>query len=158
MIIESASFKNNGVIPQKYTCDGQNTNPPLVFRDVPSGAKSLALVIEDPDVPTSIRADGMFDHLVMWGISPDTRMIEEGAVSGFSRAGVLGKATNGKEGYVGPCPPDREHRYFFKLFALDTEISLPAGSTKAELLRAMEGHILEESELIGAYNRSQKTK
>lgn len=149
MRIESTAFKPGGSIPPKYTCDGENINPPLAWSDVPENAKSLALIVEDPDVPLSVRADGMWDHWVVWGISPDTRGIKEGEAP----SGVFRKTTSGGESYTGPCPPDREHRYFFKLFALDAEIFLALGSTKEDLFRAMEGHIIEKSELMGVYNR-----
>lgn len=149
MQIESSAFKNNGSIPKKYTCDGDNANPPLVFKNVPNGVKSFALVLEDPDVPRSIRPDGMFDHFVMWNISSEIKIVEEGALP----AGIFGKNTAGTKKYIGPCPPDREHRYFFKLFALDEQISLPEGSVKSELLSAMEGHVISEAELVGRYNR-----
>lgn len=151
MKITSAAFHNSESIPGKYTCDGGNINPPFLFADIPSTAKSLAFIMEDPDVPRTLRSDGMFDHLVMWNIPPETKIIEEGALP----AGIFGKNTAGTEKYIGPCPPDMEHRYFFKLFALDGDISIPAGSTKEELFRAMEGRIIEKAELVGTYNRTR---
>lgn len=151
MKIESAAFQNNGSIPPQYTCDGNNINPPLLFADVPHTAQSLALVVDDPDVPQSIRPDGMFDHLVMWNIPPGTKIIKEGMLP----TGIFGKNTAGGENYIGPCPPDREHRYFFRLFALRGDISLPAGSTKEELIRVMQGRIIEKAELVGTYNRAR---
>lgn len=152
MQIESPAFKNNEAIPKKYTCDGENINPPLVFKDIPADVKSLALIMEDPDVPHLIRPDGMFDHWVMWNIPPETKVIEEE----MSPAGTFGKNTRGAENYIGPCPPDRGHRYFFKLFALDTKLALPAGSSKSELLSAMKGRIIHEAEIIGTYNRKRE--
>lgn len=151
MQIESPAFKNNQALPKKYTCDGESINPPFLFRDIPAEAKSLALVVEDPDVPLSIRSDGMFDHWLIWNIPPDTELVEEG----IPPAGTFGRNTRGTEKYIAPCPPDREHRYFFKLFALDINLPLPEGSSKAELLSAMEGHIINEAEIIGTYNRSR---
>ncbi len=151
MQIESPTFKNSEAIPQKYTCDGENINPPLLFKDIPADAKSLALIMEDPDVSHGIRTDGMFDHWVVWNIPPETKIIEEGTPP----AGTFGRNTSGTEKYIGPCPPDREHRYFFKLFALDTKLALPAGSSKSELLSAMKGRIMHEAEIIGTYNRTR---
>lgn len=151
MKIESDAFKNNGSIPKKYTCDGEGLNPPLLFTDIPSNSKSLALIMEDLDVPHSIRVDGMFDHLMMWNIPPDTKIIKEGVPP----VGIFGKNGAGTLKYIGPCPPDREHRYFFKLFALDARLSLHEGIGKPELLSAMEGHVIAEAELIGTYNRTR---
>lgn len=151
MRIESPAFKNNGDIPRKYTCDGEGIHPPFLFRDVPHNALSLAFIMEDPDVPRSLRSDGMFDHWVVWNISPETSAVEEGVLP----SGIFGISTNGARKYVGPCPPDGRHRYFFRLFALDTELSLPIGSNKRDLISAMEGHIVGQAELIGLYDRIQ---
>ena len=149
MKIESSAFMPNESIPLQYTCDGANTNPPLSFSDVPEKTQSLVLIMEDPDVPVSIRPDGMWDHWVVFNIPPETREIGEGA----EPKGIQGMTTFGKTGYGGPCPPDREHRYFFKLYALDAMLDLPEGATKEEVITAMEGHILSSAELVGKYNR-----
>lgn len=149
MKISSPTFTNEGKIPSPYTCDGDNVNPPLEFADVPNGTASLALIMEDPDVPKSIRPDGMWDHWVVWNIPPSTAGIDEGTLP----PGVVGLSTRGVNEYGGPCPPDREHRYFFYLYALDTMLDLPEASTKADLLGAMEGHIIERAELMGRYER-----
>lgn len=150
MELSSADFQHNESIPKKFTCDGENINPTLTISDVPENTKSLVLIMEDPDVPTSVRADGMWDHWLVWNIPPDTREIPEGT----EPPGVVGLNTGNKRGYGGPCPPDREHRYFFKLYALDTELNLSPDSTvKSDLMKAMEGHIIAETELIGRYNR-----
>lgn len=148
--LTSPVFAHNGSIPPKYTCQGENVSPPLAIADVPEGAKSLALIMEDPDVPHSIRADGMWDHWLVWNIDPATRQIKEGS----EPEGVHGLTTSKSQTYGGPCPPDREHRYFFKLHALDTTLDLPQGSTKEQLLAAMNGHIVEQAELIGRYEKS----
>jgi hypothetical protein len=150
MILTSSVFDDGQKIPSKYTCDGENVNPPLSISDVPSGAQSLALIMEDPDVPRNLREDGMWDHWVVFNISPDFRKIEEGK----EPPGTPGVGTNGNQGYFGPCPPDREHRYFFKLFALDTRLNLPEKATKQDVEKAMEGHILDRAELIGRYERT----
>lgn len=148
----SSAFEHEGTIPTRYTCDGDNVSPPLVIADVPEGAKSLALVMEDPDVPKELRPDGMFDHWVLFNIPPETGSIAEGAT-----VGVQGTHGGGKLGYTGPCPPreyeSSEHRYFFKLFALDTMLELPEGATKQEVLAALEGHVLAETTLMGKYAR-----
>lgn len=149
MKILSTAFEHNGSLPALYTCDGQDISPPLSFSGVPVEAKSLALLMDDPDVPKSIRPDGMWDHWVVWNISPTTQSIKEGE----EPQGVVGKNTSGQQNYGGPCPPDREHRYFFKLYALDTMLDLSAGSSKTEVEHAMKGHIIAMAELIGTYNR-----
>lgn len=149
MKIESSAFQHNQSIPAKYTCDGQNMNPPLTFSDVPSDAKSLVLIVEDPDVPKSIRPDGMWDHWLIWNMPPDTNGIAEGETP----KGIVGKNTGGQFAYQGPCPPDRQHRYFFKLYALGTTVTLDPSATKQDLEKAMAGHILTSAELIGLYSR-----
>ena len=149
MKLASSAFEHEGKIPSKYTCDDANTNPPLTISDVPSGAKSLVLIMDDPDVPKHLREDGMWDHWVVFNISPTLRDIKEGE----EPAGTPGVGTSGNLDYFGPCPPDREHRYYFKLYALDTELDLPEKSTKAQVEKAMEGHILEQAELMGRYER-----
>lgn len=151
MKITSTVFEHTESIPSKYTCDGDNVNPPLEFKDVPEGTVSLALIMEDPDVPKSIREDGMWDHWVTFNISPAVVGVrEDSRIEG----GVRGKNTKGKKKYGGPCPPDREHRYFFKLFALDTMLDLKKGATKTEVEEAMEGHVIEVAQLIGRYERN----
>ena len=150
MRLESSTFEHEGSIPAKYTCDGENISPPLKISDVSEGAKSLVLIMDDPDVPKNLRPDGVWDHWLTWNIPPETSEIPEGQ----NPQGVVGKNTGGSFGYRGPCPPDREHRYFFKLYALDTTLDLPADTTtKADLEKAMEGHILSQAELMGRYNR-----
>jgi len=150
MKLSSPAFEESGKIPAKYTCDGANINPPLEISDVPSTTKSLALIMEDPDVPKDLRPDGMWDHWVVFNIPPGTAEIPEGQ----EPPGTHGSGTSGNQNYFGPCPPDREHRYFFKLFALDRELDLHEKATKPELEKAMEGHVLEKTELMGRYERS----
>lgn len=154
MKIESGAFAQMGVIPAQYTCDSaQAVNPPLSFSDVPEGTRSLALVMDDPDVPANVRPDGLFVHWVMWNIDPEIRMIPEDSTPTDA---VAGQGTSGRNGYVGPCPPDREHRYFFRLYALDTRLDLPATAVKADLESAMQGHILGNAELVGRYDRPNR--
>ena len=153
MKITSPAFSYNASIPSKYTCDSQSQpNPPLVFEAVPKGAKSLALVMDDPDVPKALKPDGMFDHWVIFNIPPDLKGIEEG-----KSIGIVGLNGAGKNAYVGPCPPPQyepsTHRYFFKLYALDTILNIPKSSGKKALETAMEGHIVAEAQLMGTYKR-----
>lgn len=147
MQIYSRAFTSSGEIPPKYTCDGEDLIPPLSFSDVPKEAKSLALIVDDPDAPM-----GTWDHWVIWNIPPQTLEISEGK----SPIGVTGVNSWGKNSWGGPCPPDREHRYFFKLYALDSSPNLAAGARKAELERAMESHILAQAQLIGRYDRKRR--
>jgi hypothetical protein len=153
MIIESFAFKHEGEIPSRFTCDGEGINPELLIKEVPPETKSLALILDDPDIPDfakkSIGAE-VFDHWVMWNISPDTTEINQGSEPADA---VVGQNSAGKSEYAAPCPPDKEHRYFFRLYALDTMLSLSKNSTKKDLLEAMQGHILEETELMGRYER-----
>jgi hypothetical protein len=153
MIIESFAFKNGEEIPSRFTCDGEGINPELSFSGVLAEAKSLALIMEDPDIPDfakkRLKAE-VFDHWVMWNIPPKTTEINQGNVPINA---IVGLNSAGKNEYAGPCPPDREHRYFFKLYALDALLSLDKNATKKDVLDAMQGHILEQAELIGKYER-----
>ena len=151
MKITSPAFANNGSIPRQYTCQGKGINPPLEFHAVPPNAKSLVLIMDDPDVPSWVRADCMYDHWIVFDILPETKMIPEHAIP----RGVHGKNTQGKDAYTGPCPPDREHRYFFKLYALDTLLELPKGSSKKQVEKAMHGHIVAEAHLMGRYEKDK---
>jgi Raf kinase inhibitor-like YbhB/YbcL family protein len=150
MKIISTAFEPNEGIPRKYTCDGQNVNPPLRISGVPGKARSLALIMEDPDVPVQVRMDGTWDHWVVYNIPPHIDTVEENS----EPSGTPGKGTNGRTGYMGPCPPDRKHRYFFKLFALDVDLDIPPAANKKQVEAAMQGHIIEKAELVGTYARS----
>ncbi len=154
MEITSSAFAAGGAIPAQYTCDGKNISVPLAFSGVPAGAKSLALTMDDPDVPKNLKPDGMFDHWVVFNMPPDTAGIAENSTP----PGVQGSNGAGKAAYTGPCPPDREHRYFFKLYALDIMLDLPAGATKAQIEAAVQGHVLTQAELMGRYNRPSNKK
>jgi Raf kinase inhibitor-like YbhB/YbcL family protein len=145
LTIKSSAFANNDFIPSKYTCDGSNINPELTIKDIPPDAKSLALVIDDPDAPK-----GTFDHWVMWNI-PVKEKIEEN-----TSPGAQGKNGKGENRYTGPCPPSGTHHYHFKVYALDTKFDLPVSTDKQALLKAMEGHILASGELIGVYKNKTK--
>ena len=149
MKLTSSAFDHEGKIPAKYTCDGDNTSPPLTISDVPSDAKSLVLIMDDPDVPKELKEDGMWDHWVIFNIPVSASDIKEGT----EPEGTPGTGTAGNTNYFGPCPPDREHRYFFKLYALDTKLDLPESATKQQVEEAMEGHIVANTELMGRYER-----
>lgn len=156
LTLSSPAFEQNGMIPAKYTCDGdRELSPPIVIGGVPEGAKSLVLIMDDPDIPeVKKREFGLeaFDHWVLFNIPPETREIPEGAA-----AGTPGATTRGEPHYVGPCPPPeyepREHRYFFRLYALSAPLSLPAGATKDEVLSELAPHLLATAELVGRYSR-----
>lgn len=152
MKLTSPAFKEGGKIPTLYTCEGRNINPPLEIHGVPPEAKSLVLLLDDPDVPSFVRTDQMWDHWVIFNLPPTTTHIRENSPP----IGTLGRATSGKTGYEGPCPPDREHRYFFKLYALKETLKLPPGSTKKEVEKAMQGLILVECHLMGRYEKVSK--
>lgn len=154
MKIISKAFENNTLMNKKYTCNGENINPPLEFIDVPENTKSLVLIMDDPDVPTQIREDGMWNHWVKFNIPADTKFIEENS----EPEGISGIGTKGNLNYHGPCPPDKEHRYFFKLYALDKELDLKEGVTKEKVENAMENNILEKAELIGLYEQPNPLK
>jgi Raf kinase inhibitor-like YbhB/YbcL family protein len=143
--VTSPSFQNEGSISVQYTCDGSNTIPPLNIADVPSNAKSLAIVVDDPDAPS-----GNFNHWIAWNIDPSTNTIPEGMEP---KGAISGKNSAGKVGYVGPCPPAGTHRYFFKVFALDDKISLDENANETDLNQAMNGHIIGQGELMGKYAR-----
>lgn len=151
MHLSSTAFVHEGLIPAVYTCDGDNVSPPLSISGAPAEAKSLALVMDDPDVPVSLRADGLFVHWILADIAPATTMLPMGVDP--ASLGTPGLNTRGNPVYTGPCPPDREHRYFFKLYALDTRLDLAAAPTKDEVEKAMEGHIIAETTLMGRYDR-----
>ena len=143
-------FEEGGSIPAQFTCDGDNKIIPLTFHDIPV-AQSLVLIVEDPDIPDAVkqsRGIEVFDHWVLFNINPDINSINDGETPG-----TQGANSKGENQYTGPCPPDREHRYFFKLYALDTKLDLPEGSTKEKVEQAMQGHIIAEAQLMGKYKR-----
>jgi Raf kinase inhibitor-like YbhB/YbcL family protein len=146
MKVTSSAFQQGGNIPSKFTCDGANTSPPLQVSDVPSEAKSLVLIVDDPDAP-----GGLFTHWAIWNISPQTTTIAEGSTP----KGGHGTNDFGKSGYGGPCPPSGAHRYYFKVFALDREVELPSGAKRSQLNAAMKGHVIAQGELIGRYSRKK---
>jgi len=150
--VTSSVFAEGGLIPAKYTCDGQDISPPLEWEAVPEGTKSIALISDDPDAPM-----GTWVHWVLFNLPAETRKLEENIPPDKTLPNGARQGTTGFEriGYGGPCPPPPSgtHRYFFKIYALDTKLDLAAGARKRELLKAMEGHILGQGQLIGKYKR-----
>ncbi|HEX7042325.1 MAG TPA: YbhB/YbcL family Raf kinase inhibitor-like protein [Patescibacteria group bacterium] len=145
MQITSNAFKNNESIPSKYSCDGTGIHPQLSFLDAPLLTRSMVLIVDDPDAPS-----GTFVHWVVYNIPSSTKEIEEGKeVIGATN----GKNSAGREGYFAPCPPNGAHRYFFKLYALDSVLPLPPGMSKEDIINSIKGHVLEESDLVGIYKR-----
>lgn len=147
MKILSSAFLNNQQIPSKYTCDGENISPPLLFSEIPEDTKSIVLIVDDPDAPSKI-----WVHWVVFNIDPTTVEIAENSVP---KGAVLGMTDFGRPGYGGPCPPSGSHRYFFKLYALDLTLNLPQNSDKKAIEKAMQGHILDSAELVGLYERKR---
>ncbi len=143
MKITSLDFKQNEKIPVKFTGDGDDINPNLEISEIPENAKSLVLIMDDPDAPA-----GIWVHWLVWNISPKTREIKENTVP---KNAVQGTNSWARNDYGGPAPPNGTHRYFFKIFALDTELNLQEGSSKEELERAMQEHITDKAELVGLY-------
>jgi hypothetical protein len=142
MKLTSPNFQHNGMIPKKFTCNGDDVNPALKIEDVPKNAKTLVLIVDDPDAPAKT-----WVHWVVFNI-PITSQIDENSVPGKQ-----GMNDFRKKNYGGPCPPSGTHRYFFKLYALDQTLNLQEGVTKQDLEKAMQGHILDQAELIGLYKR-----
>jgi Raf kinase inhibitor-like YbhB/YbcL family protein len=143
--LESPAFENNQLIPAKYTCDGDDVNPPLTIEGIPEGTKTLALIVDDPDCPT-----GTWDHWIVWNIPATTSKIAENTVPGSE-----GMNDFRRRSYGGPCPPSGTHRYFFKVYALDVKLDLSLTSRKRDVEKAMQGHVLAEGELVGLYRRSR---
>jgi Raf kinase inhibitor-like YbhB/YbcL family protein len=140
--ISSDAFAHNGKIPEKYSCEGDNINPPLTIGETPEETQSVVLIMDDPDAP-----NGVFTHWVMWNILPYEDIEEDDA------PGDEGKNGRGETGYTGPCPPSGIHRYYFKVYALDIILDLKKDSDKQTVVEAMHGHILASGELIGLYSK-----
>lgn len=145
--VTSSAFENGSLIPSRYTCDGENINPDLEISGVPQEAKSLVLIVDDPDAPM-----GTFSHWLVWNISPSVGKIAENSMP---EDAVVGRNDFGENSYGGPCPPSGEHRYFFKVYTLDTVLELDPSVGRKELLRAIDGHILAKGELMGRYLKNK---
>ena len=150
MNLRSSAFQQEGLVPSQYTCDGANVSPPLTWSDPPAKTQSFALISDDPDAPV-----GTWVHWVAWNIPPAARSLDENVPKKDALPNGMKQGTTDfrKIGYGGPCPPSGTHRYFFKLYALDTTLNLPPRTTKKDLDRAMQRHILAQAELMGKYSR-----
>ena len=154
LTLTSDAYAHGASIPAKYSCTGKNISPALAWGEPPAGTQSFALIVDDPDAPI-----GTWVHWVLYNIPPETRSLpEDFSVTGKNVAEgqanpFTGKNSGGKIGYDGPCPPSGMHRYYFKLYALDETIGLLPGANKGELLKAMEGHILAQGELMGTFSK-----
>jgi len=147
LTLKSDAFDQGATIPNKFSCDGDDISPQLSWDGVPSQTKSFALIMDDPDAPV-----GTWDHWILFNLPADTNSLEEN-ISTLPPGTMVGKNSWGKNTWGGPCPPDKEHRYFFKLYALDTKLDLKEGATKKQVEQAMQNHILEKTELMARYNR-----
>ncbi|HEX9129372.1 MAG TPA: YbhB/YbcL family Raf kinase inhibitor-like protein [Gemmatimonadaceae bacterium] len=155
--VTSPAFQAGGPIPSKYTCEGQDISPPLVWSGTPAATKSFALIVDDPDAPDPAKPQRVYVHWVVYNISGTTTSLPENAPkTGLPKGAVQGKNDWGKAEYGGPCPPIGRHRYFFKLYALDTELTGLSSPTKGDLERAMKGHVIDSGEVIGTYQKSAK--
>lgn len=147
LTLRSPVFEEGGTIPQKYSCDGEDVNPPLLISGVPEGTQSLLLVMDDPDAPV-----GDWDHWILYNIPPQTTEIPENTVP---PGAVLALNSWGRNDYGGPCPPDKEHRYVFTLYALDTVLVLPETAQKNDVMTVIENHVLDTAKLTGRYDRER---
>lgn len=154
LTISSTAFTHGTPIPSRFTCDGADRSPPLTFGGVPEGTKSLVLIMDDPDAPDPDAPLTVFVHWLLYDLPPATRMLVEDAARRGLPAGTReGMNDWNRVGYGGPCPPAGRHRYFHKLYALDKALGDLGRPTKADLLKAMEGHVIDEAELVGTYLR-----
>ncbi len=145
MNITSPAFENSAPMPSKYTCDGEDISPPLHISGVHPDAKSLILIVDDPDAP-----GGTWVHWVVWNIHPSISDVAEGSVP---EGGIEGRTSFGRGGYGGPCPPRGMHRYFFKIYELDIVLNIPLTSEVDDVEEAMKGHVLADAKLMGTYSR-----
>jgi len=154
--ITSSAFQQGGAIPARYTCEGQDVSPPVAWSGVPSNAKTIAVIVDDPDAPDPAKPQRVYVHWVVYNIpAATTSLAENASKSGMPKAAVQGKNDWGKAEYGGPCPPIGRHRYFFKLYALDTILPGLNNPTKADLENAMRGHLMDSGELIGTYQKAK---
>lgn len=146
IVLKSPAFVEGDMIPARYTCDGRDIIPPLEFENIPPEAKSLVIVLDDPDSPT-----GVWDHWVIFNVTPVSSIDEA-----QEPQGVQGGNSWGRMGYGGPCPGRGQHRYVFRVYALDTELPLASGAVRSEIDKAMQGHVLAQGELMGRYERKRE--
>jgi Raf kinase inhibitor-like YbhB/YbcL family protein len=152
--LRSSAFRPLGEIPEQYTCEGADRAPPLDWKDAPKGTMSFALIVDDPDAPDPAAPKMTYVHWVLYDLPPKTTSLTEGAT--YPPGTRQGKNDLKRTGYGGPCPPIGRHRYYFKLYALDTVLGDLKSPTKAQLEKAMEGHILAKTELMGTYQKKKK--
>jgi Raf kinase inhibitor-like YbhB/YbcL family protein len=157
--ITSTAFQAGGSIPSKYTCEDRDLSPSLAWSGAPPGTKTFALIVDDPDAPDPAKPQRVYVHWVLYNIPATTIALPENASKkGLPKGAMQGKNDWGKAEYGGPCPPIGRHRYFFKLYALDAELTGLSSPTKGDLERAMNGHVLESGELIGTYQKAATKK
>ncbi len=155
VVLNSSAFEPNGAIPTKYTCEGEDVSPALTWSGVPSGTKGLALIVDDPDAPDPAAPTMTWVHWVLYDVPLSAKSLPEAVgASSLPRGTREGLNDWKRTGYGGPCPPIGRHRYFFKLYALDTVLGDLGEPTKAQLEKAMVGHILDEAQLVGTYQKS----
>jgi hypothetical protein len=155
--ISSPAFAPNEPIPPKYTCQGADISPPLEWSGAPDRARSFALIVDDPDAPDPAKPQRVYVHWVVYNIPASTTQLSENAAKdGLPPGAMQGINDFGKQTYGGPCPPIGRHRYFFKLYALDTDLKGLKNATKAQLEKAMQGHVLDNTQLIGTYEKQKK--
>jgi Raf kinase inhibitor-like YbhB/YbcL family protein len=156
LTIRSGAFTDGGEIPVRYTCQGNDVSPPLAWSGVPEGARSLILIVDDPDAPDPKAPRMTWVHWVLYNLPPETTGLPEGIAPGALPAGT-GEGTNSwnRTGYGGPCPPIGRHRYFHKLYALDTVLNLPGKPTGKAVEAALRGHVIEEAQLVGTYQKTR---
>jgi len=156
LTITSTAFAGNGAIPAQYTCEGKDLSPPVAWSGVPAGAKSLALIVDDPDAPDPAAPKMTWVHWVLYGIPPSATGLAEAVKPAALPSGTReGRNDFGRTAYGGPCPPIGRHRYFFKLYALDTTLADLKQPTKAALEKAMQGHVLAQATLVGTYQKGR---
>ena len=155
LTLTSPAFEPGGAIPARFTCDGPDLSPPLEWSGAPAGTRTFALIVDDPDAPDPAAPKRVWVHWVLWNLPPTTTHLVEGAArSGLPAEAQQGRHDGGGQGYSGPCPPTGRHRYFHKLYALDTELhDLGPDARKADLERALAGHVLAQADLVGTYAR-----
>ena len=157
MKVTSSAFQQGGSIPSQYTCEGKDVSPPLSWSGAGSNAKTFALIVDDPDAPDPAKPQRVYVHWVVYNIPAGTSSLPENASkTGMPKGAVQGKNDWGKPEYGGPCPPIGRHRYFFKLYALDTELTGLKAATKADIERAVKGHVVDSGELMGTYQKAAK--
>jgi Raf kinase inhibitor-like YbhB/YbcL family protein len=155
--LASSAFSGNGPIPARYTCEGDDISPPLEWSGAPANARSFALIVDDPDAPDPAKPQRTYVHWVLYNIPGMTAKLSENAGKGGLPAGAQqGSNDWNRQTYGGPCPPIGRHRYFFKLYALDTQLSGLSNPKKADVAKAMQGHVVGNAQLIGTYEKAKK--